>query len=342
MFEFKRGNLLIEQADAIVNTVNCVGVMGKGIALQFKKAYPDNFKQYENACKKGLVVPGKMFIVDLNSITQPHYIINFPTKIHWKNKSRLDDIENGLISLKKDIKNLNIKSIAIPPLGCGLGGLKWNDVKFKIEKILNDLTDTKIIVFEPVDKIFENKINTNFIPDLTPARAALIGLMNQYLNILLDPFLTLLEIHKLMYFMQEAGEKLRLNFSKAPYGPYAENLRHVLNKLEGHYIKGYFGEDKPYTEISLINNANFQAEKILQKNPETLNNFNKVSKLIEGFETSFGLELLATVHWVVKNENAKNLQDVQEKVYSWNEKKKKFSIHHIAVAYKTLKTNNWI
>lgn len=342
MFEFKQGNLLLEKTDAIVNTVNCVGIMGKGIALQFKKAYPDNFKQYEKACKKEQVVLGKMFIVNLNTLIQPYYIINFPTKLHWKSSSKIEDIEKGLVSLVEDIKRLNIKSIAIPPLGCGFGGLNWEDVKNKIKTILGTLKDVRIVVFEPTKQNIEYKIDLNDKPILTPARAALIGLMRQYLEVLLDPFLTLLEIHKLMYFLQEAGESLRLKFSKASYGPYAENLRHVLNVLEGYYIKGYSGDDKPDIEISLINNSGEKAIEILQSNKDTFVNFNKVSDLIEGFESSFGLELLATVHWVVKQEKAKNLEETIHKIYTWNDRKKQFSEENIQTAYNTLLKKNWL
>ncbi len=342
MFEFKQGNLLLEKADAIVNTVNCVGIMGKGIALQFKKAYPDNFRQYESACKKGQVILGKMFIVNLNTLVQPHYIINFPTKLHWKSDSKIENIEKGLLSLSEDIKRLNIKSIAIPPLGCGFGGLKWEDVKPKIESILGTLKDVRIVIFEPTKQDIKHKIDLSKIPALTPARAALIGLMRQYLEVLLDPFLTLLEIHKLMYFLQEAGENLRLKFSKASYGPYAENLRHVLNVLEGYYIKGYSGDDKPDIEISLINNSGEKAKEILQSNKTTFVNFNKVSDLIEGFESSFGLELLATVHWVVKKENAKNIEEIIDKIYNWNDRKKQFSKDNIQTAYNTLLKKGWL
>jgi len=134
-------NLFNTDTEAIVNTVNCVGVMGAGIALQFKNKYMDNFIAYKNACDKHLVVPGKMFIYETNYITNPKYIINFPTKRHWQCDSQIDDIEEGLYSLIKDIKHLDIKSITIPPLGCGLGGLNWDIVKPLIISILNPISN---------------------------------------------------------------------------------------------------------------------------------------------------------------------------------------------------------
>jgi O-acetyl-ADP-ribose deacetylase (regulator of RNase III) len=126
---FATGNLLEFKTDALVNTVNCVGIMGKGIALQFKKKFPENFKQYERACRSGEVQLGKMFIVPTNNLSEPHYIINFPTKDHWRNPSRLESIATGLQDLVAQVKKLNIKSIAIPPLGCGNGGLEWSEVR---------------------------------------------------------------------------------------------------------------------------------------------------------------------------------------------------------------------
>ncbi|MDJ0797792.1 MAG: macro domain-containing protein [Calothrix sp. MO_167.B12] len=150
MIEFKQGNLLEEKTEAIVNTVNCVGVMGKGIALQFKRAYPENFRQYAKACKAGVVEPGRMFIVATGSLFNPRYIINFPTKRHWKGKSKIEDIQSGLIALIAEVKQLGITSIAIPPLGCGNGGLNWKEVKPLIESAFAQLPDVQVIIFEPV------------------------------------------------------------------------------------------------------------------------------------------------------------------------------------------------
>ncbi len=341
MIKYKKGNILNEPADAIVNTVNCVGVMGRGIALQFKKAYPQNFTAYKKACDNGNVKPGEMFIFPLNTLLQPKYIINFPTKRHWKGKSHIADIEKGLSALKEDIIKLGIKSIAIPPLGCGLGGLDWAKVKLKIENELKQLNDVEIIVFEPNNEN-HNIINSSEIPELTPSRAALIELINRYLQGMLDPFITLLEIHKLMYFLQEAGQPLRLNYNKAFYGPYAQNLRHVLNLLENHYIQGYDGEDTPDKNISLLPGAAVDAHLHLLNNQDILAKIERVSQLVNGFETSFGLELLATVHWVVKKENNQKSEDIIKAVYSWNNKKHKFSENQIKIAYNTLNEYSWL
>lgn len=142
------GNLLKENVEAVVNTVNCVGVMGAGLALQFKQVYPDNFLFYAEACRVGKTIPGKMLVFDRGVLYNPKYIINFPTKRHWREKSYLDDIKSGLASLLETIREFNIKSIAIPPLGCGLGGLDWGVVKPLILETVRQVPDTRVVLFD--------------------------------------------------------------------------------------------------------------------------------------------------------------------------------------------------
>jgi O-acetyl-ADP-ribose deacetylase (regulator of RNase III) len=149
MFKPAEGNLLEAEADVLVNTVNCVGFMGKGIALQFKQAFPENFDAYQKACRAGEVQPGRMFVFETGIIGNPRYIINFPTKRHWKDKSRLEDIESGLTALIKVVRRLGIRSIAVPPLGCGLGGLSWTVVRPLIEKAFEELPDVEVLLFSP-------------------------------------------------------------------------------------------------------------------------------------------------------------------------------------------------
>lgn len=327
-----------------MNTVNCVGVMGRGIALQFKNAYPDNFKAYAAACKREEVQPGQMFVFETGQLTYPRYIINFPTKRHWRGKSRIEDIQSGLNALREDIRRLNIKSIAIPPLGSGLGGLKWTDVKAEIASALHDLDDVQIVIFEPNGAPSVNEMVRNVeVPDMTPGRAALVGLVYKYLGGLLDPYVTLIEVHKLMYFLQASGEPLKLRYNKAAYGPYAENLRHVLRKIEGHLISGYAdGGDAPDKAIELVPGAPKDALKFLEEREETRERFDKVVELVDGFETPFGLELLSTVHWVVQNEQSKTLDDVISKVHHWNDMKRKFTPRQIELAHQVLCKKGWI
>ena len=341
MIEFKTGDILQADAEALVNTVNCVGIMGRGIALQFKNAFPANFKAYEGACAREEVQPGKMFVFETGTFTNPKYIINFPTKRHWRGKSRIEDIELGLKALVEEIRVHGIRSVAIPPLGSGLGGLDWTDVRSRIVDALRGLNDVQVIVFEPNSAPVETR--SREVPTMTAGRAALVVLMHRYLGGLMDPFVTLLEVHKLMYFMQEAGEPLRLQYAKAPYGPYAENLRHVLRAVEGHLVSGYAdGGDAPDKQIELVPGAVKDAEAFLVEKGGTRERFDRVAELVEGFETPFGLELLSSVHWVVNRENVTSAEDAVSKVYAWNERKKRFSPRQIGIAFETLRAKGWL
>ncbi|QIB35791.1 type II toxin-antitoxin system antitoxin DNA ADP-ribosyl glycohydrolase DarG [Ancylobacter pratisalsi] len=341
MIEFKTGDILRADVEALVNTVNCVGIMGRGIALQFKNAFPENFKAYEAACEREEVQPGKMFVFETRTLTNPKFIINFPTKRHWKGKSRMEDIDSGLKALVDEIRTRSIRSIAIPPLGSGLGGLNWADVRPRIVEALRGLNDLQVIVFEPNSAPVATK--SREVPNMTAGRAALVVLMHRYLGGLMDPFVTLIEIQKLMYFMQEAGEPLRLNYIKHHYGPYADNLRHVLTKIEGHLVSGYHdGGDAPEKQLELVPGAVKDAESFLAADGDTRGRFDRVGKLVEGFETPFGLELLATVHWVVRHENATSAEDAVSKVYAWNDRKKRFSPRQIGIAYETLHAKGWL
>ena len=344
MIELTQGDILCANAEALVNTVNCVGIMGRGIALQFKKVFPENFKCYKDACDKKEVQPGKMFVYDLNSIGNPRYVINFPTKRHWRGKSRMEDIEAGLRTLVEEVCKREIHSIAIPPLGCGLGGLNWADVRRKIEKAFQNLTDVRVLLYEPKGAPSAEKMaHSKKKPGLTVGRAALLVLMRRYLAAVMDPFVTLLEIHKLMYFMQEAGEGLKLQYEKGPYGPYARNLRHVLTLMEGHFINGYGdAEDNPQREINLFPEVLPQAERFLEDHPSTRNHFLKVVDLISGFETPFGMELLSTVHWVANREGATTADQAVSKTYSWSNRKRMFQEKHIRLAWDILKHNGWL
>ncbi|HFD87780.1 MAG TPA: Appr-1-p processing protein [Gammaproteobacteria bacterium] len=344
MIEYKTGNILTEDAEAIINTVNCVGVMGRGIALQFKKAFPENFKAYAAACKREEVQPGRMFVFDMGGLTNPRYIINFPTKRHWRGKSRIEDIQSGLEALATEIRSRGILSVAIPPLGSGLGGLDWAEVRQHIERALADMDDVHIIIFEPKGApAAEKMVRNREVPNMTPGRAALVELLHRYLSGLLDPFVTLLEVHKLMYFMQEAGEPLKLRYQKAPYGPYAENLRHVLNAIEGHLVSGYAdGGDAPDKPLQLVPGAIEDATKFLSEHAETRQRFEQVTRLVEGFESPFGLELLATVHWVMKHEQADSVEEVVRRIHAWNERKLQFTPRQIGLAVDVLSQKGWV
>ena len=344
MIELKIGDIFEEDVEALVNSVNCVGVMGRGIALQFKNRFPDNFKAYAQACKRDEVKPGRMFIHESGTMTNPRYIVNFPTKRHWRGKSRMEDIEAGLADLAREVRRRQIRSIAIPPLGSSLGGLDWSNVRPRIEATLEGLNDVKIVVFEPGGGPSDNRPNRSTdVPQMTRGRAAVIVLMNRYVRGLLDPFVTLLEIHKLLYFTQGAGEDLRLQFKKARYGPYAENLRHVLHRMEGHHVMGYRdGGDSPGKRLDLVPGAVEEAEKFLRRFPETQERLTKVFELVDGFESSFGLELLSTVHWIADEEAALSDDEIISHTYAWGRHKRQFSERQIRLALEVLRANGWI
>lgn len=338
MLEFTKGNLLEADVQALVNTVNTVGVMGKGIALQFKQAYPENYEAYAKACKAGEVEPGKMFIFETGRLVNPRYIINFPTKRQWQSNSRLADIESGLSALVEDLRRLGIKSIAVPPLGCGYGGLRWSDVRPRIEAAFEALEEVQVLIFEPgrTPAATSMPIGTEK-PKMTRARALLLKLMEQYA----EPGypLTALELQKLAYFLQAAGEPLRLRFKAHHYGPYADNLNFLLQRLEGHFIRGYGdGSRKPDTELQLEPTAVETASRFLTSDATANGRLADVARIIGGFETPYGMELLATVHWVATHDEATPTEDrAVQAVHRWSAKKKdKFADKHIRTAWRHL------
>ena len=147
------GNLLDAPVEALVNAVNTVGVMGKGIALQFRQAFPENYAAYRTACKRGDVQPGAMFVVPVQRLAGPRMIINFPTKRHWKDRSRLADIDAGLIDLVRVVQEAQIPSIAVPALGCGQGGLAWEVVRPRIVAAFALLPDVAVQLFAPAGEL---------------------------------------------------------------------------------------------------------------------------------------------------------------------------------------------
>ena len=344
MIELTRGDILRAEAEALVNSVNCVGVMGRGIALQFRKAFPENFRAYKAVCDKGELRPGMMLVHDLGRLTNPHYIINFPTKRHWRGNSRMGDIDSGLEALVEEIRQRRIHSVAIPPLGTGLGGLDWPQVRVKIEQAFSELTDVQVLLFQPTGAPdAKEMVKVEREPDMTVARAALLALIRRYLIPAMDPSVSLLEIHKLMYFLQETDVNLQLRYQKAPLGPYAENLRHMMSAIEGYFISGYGdAENRPDKQIEVLPGIWDRAEDFLKSHPETRARFDRVVRLIQGFETPFGMELLSTVHWVATRENASTAVEAIAKTHQWSPRKSMFTHEQIRMAYDVLWRQGWI
>jgi O-acetyl-ADP-ribose deacetylase (regulator of RNase III) len=336
------GNLLKANTEAIINTVNCVGVMGKGIALQFKQAFPSNYEAYRRACEHGQVKLGRMFVFDTGSMILPRWIINFPTKDHWKGKSKLRDIEFGLEDLVRVIREHKIKSIAVPPLGCGNGGLNWVDVKLSIEKAFAELPDVEVHLYPPegAPKFDTMKVATTR-PTMTRCRALVLRLLGLYGAAGYRH--SLLEVQKLTYFLQETGEDLKLQFQKHHYGPYAENVNHVLQRIDGHFIRGY-GDRSKDAEIYVLPEGHAEAVAFLEHDEKARAELARVGELIEGFETPYGLELLSTVHWLATHENGvASANDALVAVHAWNPRKARVMVEsHVKAAWYQLQRLGWL
>lgn len=342
MITFSKGDLLQSGAEAVINTVNCVGVMGKGIALQFKQAFPRNYDAYRRACDAGEVRLGEMFVFDTGSMINPRWIINFPTKGHWKAKSRLSDIETGLEDLRRVILENGIRSIAVPPLGCGNGGLDWAEVEPAIRRALGDLDQVDVRLFAPgaAPKVDEMRVGTTR-PNMSRGRALVLTLLGLYGAAGYRH--SLLEVQKLTYFLQAAGEDLKLGFQKYQYGPYAENLNHVLQRIEGHFIRGY-GDRSQAAEIAVLEGGRQEAEAYLAGDEAARDRLDRVAELIAGFETPYGLELLSTVHWVLIHdaEASGDPDRVVQAVHAWNPRKAAVMREpHIRTALDHLQRNGW-
>ncbi len=310
MIRFTKGNILDSDAEALVNTVNTVGVMGKGVALMFKEAFPENYRAYRCACEQDAVSVGHMFVHARDAIVGPRWIINFPTKRHWRRPSRMEWIRDGLEDLGRVVREHGIRSLAIPPVGAGNGGLDWTDVRREIEAALADLHDVDITIYEPT-ATYQNVAKRNGVEKLTPARALVAELVRRYWVLGIE--CSLLEIQKLAWFLERhvalAGlpNPLELRFTADRYGPYADRLKHLLDRLDGSYLHCdkrladagpldiiRFDDSKKERVSAYLKSGEAQAfEKTLEE----------TAKLIDGFESPLGLELLATVDWLIYREN---------------------------------------
>jgi O-acetyl-ADP-ribose deacetylase (regulator of RNase III) len=310
MMTFTQGNLLDASVEALVNTVNTVGVMGKGIALMFKEAFPANFRAYEEACEQKQVKIGKMFVTENRTFSGPRWIINFPTKKHWRQPSKLEWVTDGLVDLRRVIEEHQIHSIALPPLGAGNGGLEWSEVRPEVERILGDLDGVDILVFEPTAK-YQNVAKRTGVEQLTPARALMAEIIRRYWVLGIE--CTYLEVQKLGWFLERTihtlgiDDPLNFQFAADKYGPFSDRLRHMLNALDGTYLHCdkrlsdagpsdtiWFDEDRrKHLDLFLQQEASQPLRKVLDL----------TAKRIDGFESPLGMEVLATVDWLIVKEN---------------------------------------
>ena len=324
MITYKTGNLLEASTEALVNTVNTIGVMGKGIALQFKKTFPHNFKVYQQAVKEGRIRTGSVLVVPVSQVNGVRFIINFPTKEHWRSPSTLAYIESGLRDLVQVLQDYDIHSVALPPLGCGNGGLSWQDVKPLIEKALADVP-TDVLVYEPNEavKILLAQQVIKKEVKLTPARAMMLHLLLQYRQ--LGEFATEFAAQKLGYFLQRFGDnQLKLRFKKHHYGPYSNEIRHLLYSLNGVFIRGFEQKDlKPFEPFELIPDRVEEVVNYVERNLSEQDRFRlmQVAKLIDGYESPWGLELLATVDVLAQEHEALQPGDVAQYLSQWSSRK---------------------
>jgi len=325
MLTYTQGNLLEADVDALVNTVNTVGVMGKGIALMFKEHFPENFHAYEAACKRKELQVGHMFVTKRHDLVGPKWIINFPTKKHWRQPSKLAWIESGLADLRRVIVENGIKSIALPPLGSGNGGLDWSEVRPLVGQALGALPDVRIVVFEPIAK-YQNVAKRAGVEKLTPARALIAELVRRYSVLGFE--CTLLEIQKLAWFLERSilktslSNPLDLRFSADRYGPYANRLAHLLNALDGSYLHcdKRISDASPFDLIWFDDSKRELVQAFLTTDDarDYRAPLNQSDFLIDGFQSPLGMELLATVDWLLFKEGVEpTIPALQMGLRSW-------------------------
>ena len=324
MIHYTTGNLLESKAEALVNTVNTVGVMGKGIALMFKERFSDNFQQYAQACKAGEVQTGHMFVTEPAELDGPRWVINFPTKQHWRHPSRIEWVAEGLQDLRHFLQDKNVRSIAIPPLGAGNGGLDWPVVREQIEAALGDL-DIDITVFEPTAS-YQNVAKRSGVEKLTPARALVAELVRRYWVLGME--CSLLEVQKLAWFLQRSIERrmpgdnpLKLQFEANKFGPYAHNLTKLLDGLDGSYLRSEkrIADADPFDVIWFAQECKDHVQAFLRSEGKAYAAaLEDTAALIDGFESPFGMELLATVDWLLTREGAApTVEAVREGLAQW-------------------------
>lgn len=340
-----QGNLLAADVEALVNTVNTVGVMGKGVALQFKRAYPDMFKDYAKQAMAGALRIGRMHVWRTDELV-PRWIINFPTKQHWRNPSEMDFIDEGLTDLVRVVRELGIASIAVPPLGCGNGGLDWAEVEPRIARAFEELPGVAVKLYPPAGAPpAVSMVTRTTRPALSRGRAALITLLADYSDRAAGA--SLVEVQKLVYLLQAAGEPLHLDFVKARYGPYSDHLRRQLVSMEGHYLTGFGDGNSKVLEsepIRVLDGVDKLASRELATMPATIEHVERVLDLVAGYESAYGMELLASVHWVMQESpNARTDPDAAaEMVRAWSVRKcGMFTDHHVRAAWGALHRHGW-
>ena len=355
MITFTQGNLLEADVEAAVNTVNTVGIMGKGIALMFKERFPQNFEAYAHACEDKEVRIGKMFVSENREFFGPKWIVNFPTKTHWRANTQLEWIEQGLHDLVWVIREKNIRSIAVPLLGCGNGGLHWDVVRPLVVAALEKVEGLEAVVYEPTAK-YQNVAKRTGVEELTPARALVAEMVRRYCLLGID--CSILEVQKLAWFIErgvkrlKAMDPLRFKFAADKYGPYSHNLQKLLNDLDGSYLRC----DKRLSDAGPLDLIWFNGAKKDSVSAYLSSGEGKIyagvlewaSSTIDGFESPFGMELLATVDWLLEVDGVKpTVEKVLDGLNQWagdkaasQRKRKIFDKRSISIALAQLDQAN--
>jgi O-acetyl-ADP-ribose deacetylase (regulator of RNase III) len=325
MIRYTEGNLLEAPVEALVNTVNEVGVMGKGIALMFREAFPESAREYQKACERGDVKVGHMLVTHSRSLAGPLWIIHFPTKKHWRHRSRMEWVRDGLKDLVRVMRENGIRSIAVPPLGCGSGGLEWSEVRKEIEAAFAGVQGAEVLVYQPTE-VYQAGPKRRGVEELTPARALVAEIVRRYAALGLE--CTNLEVQKLAWFLQRAigtlglPDPLDLRFGANRYGPYADRLRHLLDGLDGSYLhcEKRLGDAGPFDPIWFEASRRDAVVGYLNREPARsyLPALEKTAATIDGFESPLGMELLATVDWLLAVVNCEpTLPAVREGLKAW-------------------------
>ena len=313
---FKTGDMFQESADAIVNTVNCVGVMGKGVALEFKRRWPENFKAYKRLCDSHELRPGKVYVHQEGDMLSGsrRFLINFPTKDHWRAKSKMEFIDTGLDAFIAEVKRLRIKSVVMPPLGCGNGGLDWAEVKALMTDKLSPVEGVEFVIFAPSEESQPSETKMTF------ERAVLLKAFND-LAVYFDGSLTRITMQKITYFLQEIGVGFKLDFQRNHFGPYSKKLRDAFRGMEKQGLIEGFTSDTRETVVTkagvemaegfLVGEQREQAEQLIHR----------ISQLVEGYESPYGLELLSSVHFLATHESQRSVKGIVDALGQWGERK---------------------
>ena len=355
MITFIRGNLLEADVEAVVNTVNTVGIMGKGIALMFKDQFPDNFKDYARACSAGGVDIGTMFVTENTEFFGPRWIINFPTKTHWRARTKIEWIEEGMKDLVRTICEKGIRSIAIPPLGCGNGGLDWREVRPVIVSALEEIEDLNAVIYEPTSQ-YQNVAKRTGVEELTPARALVAEMVRRYCLLGID--CSILEVQKLGWFIERGSRRfqvpdpLSFKFQANKFGPYSHNLTKLLDSLDGSYLRcDKRLADAGPSDLIWFNEAMHDRVQAYLNSGEGKGYSRALewaSTTIDGFESPLGMELLATVDWMTQHDKVTpTIDGVIEGLKGWSGGKKAglrklkiFDRRLISIALENLETAN--